>query len=84
MTQITIKVAQESFKHDTIPGIEFFALKQITYRFADYCRIEYVREPYEIESFELEFTQNDYIEDEWNKNLDHATVKIVALRDSSG
>lgn len=80
VSQITPKEAREIFEHDTIPETEFSALKQITYRFADYCRTGYVREPHEIESFELDFTQNDYIEDERNKNLDHTTAKIVALR----
>lgn len=39
-----------------------------------------LREPHEFESFESDFTKNDYIEDERNKNLDHTTAKIVALR----
>ena len=84
VSQITLKEAREIFEHDTIPENEFFALKQITYRFADFCRTGYVREPHEIESFELDFTQNDYIEDERNKNLDHTTAKIVALRTRMG
>ena len=84
VSQITLKEAREIFEHDTIPENEFFALKQITYRFADYCRTGYVREPHEIESFELDFTQNDYIEDERNKNLDNTTAKIVALRTRMG
>lgn len=84
LSQITLKEAREIFEHDTIPESEFFALKQITYRFADYCRTGYVREPHEIESFELDFTQGDYVEDEQNKNLDHTPAKIVALRTRMG
>jgi len=80
VSQITPKEAREIFECDTIPENEFFALKQITYRFADYCRTGYVREPHEIESFELDFTQSDYVEDERNKNLDNTPAKIVALR----
>lgn len=84
LSQITLKEAREIFEHDTIPENEFFELKQITYRFADYCRTGYVREPHEIESFELDFTQGDYVEDERNKNLDHTPAKIVALRTRMG
>lgn len=84
LSQITLKEAREIFEHDTIPESEFFALKQITYRFADYCRTGYVREPHEIESFELDFTKSDYVEDEQNKNLDHTPAKIVALRTRMG
>lgn len=84
LSQITLKEAREIFEHDTIPENEFFELKQITYRFADYCRTGYVREPHEIESFELDFTQGDYVEYERNKNLDHTPAKIVALRTRMG
>lgn len=79
-TQITLKEARDIFEHDTIPENEFFLLKQITYRFVDYCHTGYVREPHEIESFELDFTHGDYVEDEKNKQLDHTPAKIVALR----
>lgn len=80
VSKITHKEAREIFDHDTIPENEFSALKKIAYRFADYCRTGYVREPHEIESFELDFTKGDYVENERNKNLDHTTAKIVALR----
>lgn len=80
LSQITWKEAKEIFERDTIPEAESSALKEITFRFADYCRTGYVREPHEIESFELDFTQDDYVEDERNKKLDNTTAKIVALR----
>lgn len=80
ISQITMKEAREIFEHDTIPETEFFDLRKITYRFADYCRTGYVRVPHEIDSFELDFTKSDYAEDERNQNLDHTSAKIVALR----
>lgn len=84
LSLITYKDVKEIFEHDTVPESEFVALKQITYRFADCCHTGYVREPHEIESFELDFTKGDYVEDERNKNLDHTTAKIVALRTRVG
>lgn len=74
------KEVHEIFERDTIPENEAFLLKQIMYRFVDYCSTGYVREPHEVADFVLNFSDGDYIDNESTQNLEGTEAKIVALR----
>lgn len=77
VSSINAKEIKDILKRDVIPENKSFVLKQIFYRFADYCRNGYVRVPH-IAEFVLDFSQGDYIDN--NKGLDGTTAKITALR----
>ena len=77
---VKIKEVHEIFERDTIPENEAFLLKQIMYRFVDYCSTGYVREPHEVADFVLDFSDSDYIDNESTQNLEGTEAKIVALR----
>ena len=77
---VKIKEVHEIFERDTIPENEAFLLKQIMYRFVDYCSTGYVREPHEVADFALSFSDGDYIDNEFTQNLEGTKAKIVALR----
>lgn len=77
---IKINEVHEIFEKDTIPENEAFVLKQIMYRFVDYCNNGYVREPHEVSDFVLDFSDGDFIDNESIQNLDGTSAKIVALR----
>lgn len=77
---VSQKEIRDIFEQDTIPESEYFILKQICFRFADYCRNGFVREPHHIPSFVVDFSQGNYVDCEENSNLDGTTAKIVALR----
>ena len=74
---ITAKEIREILEKDTIPENEFAAIKQIAYRFVDFCRNGYIREPHTADCV-LDFSQGDYIDN--NNNLDETTAKVTALR----
>ena len=80
LTQIQAKEVRDIFEKDTIPESEYQILKQIAYRFADYCSAGYVRVPHEIPEFILDFSKGEYVDDESNRELDGTSAKIVALR----
>lgn len=77
---VKAKEILDIFERDTIPENEFFLLKQIMYRFVDYCGNGYVREPHEVSDFVLDFSEGDYIDNEATQKLDGTDAKIVALR----
>lgn len=79
-TAVKLKEIREIFERDTIAEKESFILKQIMYRFADYCSTGYVREPHLIPEFVLDFSGGDYVDNESTRNLDGTEVKLVALR----
>ena len=80
LTQIKAKEVRDIFEKDTIPESEYQILKQIAYRFVDYCSAGYVRVPHEIPEFVLDFSKGEYVDDESNRELDGTIAKIVALR----
>ncbi|MDE7177979.1 MAG: DEAD/DEAH box helicase [Lachnospiraceae bacterium] len=80
LTQIKAKEVRDIFEKDTIPENEYQILKQIAYRFVDYCSAGYVRVPHEIPEFVLDFSKGEYVDDESNRELDGTSAKIVALR----
>ncbi len=80
LTQIQAKEVRDIFEKDTIPENEYQILKQIAYRFVDYCTAGYVRVPHEIPEFVLDFSKGEYVDDESNRELDGTSAKIVALR----
>jgi len=80
LTQIKAKEVRDIFEKDTIPENEYQILKQIAYRFVDYCSTGYVRVPHEIPEFVLDFSKGEYVDDESNRELDGTSAKIVALR----
>lgn len=77
LSGVTAKEIRNILERDTIPENEFFTLKQIAYRFVDFCRNGYVRVPHTAD-FTLDFSRGDYIDN--NRDLDGTTVKITALR----
>lgn len=80
LTQIKAKEVGDIFEKDTIPENEYQILKQIAYRFVDYCNAGYVRVPHEISEFILDFSKGEYVDAESNRELDGTSAKIVALR----
>lgn len=80
LTQIKAKEVRDIFEKDTIPENEYQILKQIAYRFVDYCNAGYVRVPHEISEFILDFSKGEYVDAESNRELDGTSAKIVALR----
>lgn len=80
LTQIKAKEVSDIFEKDTIPENEYQILKQIAYRFVDYCNAGYVRVPHEISEFILDFSKGEYVDAESNRELDGTSAKIVALR----
>lgn len=80
LTQIKAKEVRDIFEKDTIPENEYQILKQIAYRFVDYCNAGYVRVPHEISEFILNFSKGEYVDAESNRELDGTSAKIVALR----
>lgn len=80
LTQIKAKEVRDIFEKDTIPENEYQILKQIAYRFVDYCNDGYVRVPHEISEFILDFSKGEYVDAESNRELDGTSAKIVALR----
>ncbi|MEY8428344.1 helicase-related protein [Lachnospiraceae bacterium 46-15] len=80
LTQIKAKEVRDIFEKDTIPENEYQILKQIAYRFVDYCNAGYVRVPHEISEFILDFSKGEYVDVESNRELDGTSAKIVALR----
>lgn len=79
-SRVTPQEIRSIFERDTIPESEFRSLENISYRFADYCRMGHVRVPHEVPEFTLDFSCGDYLDNELNSNLDGTTAKIVALR----
>lgn len=77
ISAIAAKEIREIIERDTIPENEFLKIKQIVYRFADFCRNGYVRVPHRAE-FRLDFSHSDYIDN--NRELDGTTAKVTALR----
>lgn len=77
LSSINAKEIREIIERDTIPENEFFIIKQILYRFADFCRNGFVRVPHMAE-FTLDFSQGDYIDN--NREIDDTTAKVTALR----
>jgi len=77
LSSINAKEIRGIVERDTIPENEFFAVKKILYRFADFCRSGFVREPH-TETFTLDFSQGDYIDS--NREIDGTTAKVTALR----
>lgn len=80
LTQIKAKEVRDIFEQDTIPENEYQILKQIAYRFVDYCNAGYVRVPHEISEFILDFSKGEYVDAKSNRELDGTSAKIVALR----
>ncbi len=80
LTQIKAKEVRDIFEKDTIPENEYQILKQIAYRFVDYCNAGYVRVPHEISEFILDFSKGEYVDAKSNRELDGTSAKIVALR----
>lgn len=80
LTQIKAKEVRDIFEKDTVPENEYQILKQIAYRFVDYCNAGYVRVPHEISEFILDFSKGEYLDVESNRELDGTSAKIVALR----
>lgn len=80
LTQIKAKEVRDIFEKDTIPENEYQILKQIAYRFVDYCNAGYVRVPHEISEFILDFSKGEYVDSEPSRELDGTSAKIVALR----
>lgn len=80
LTPIKAKEVRDIFEKDTIPENEYHILKQIAYRFVDYCNAGYVRVPHEIPEFVLDFSKGEYVDDKSNSELDGTSAKIVALR----
>ncbi len=78
------KEIRDIFEKDTIPEDEFFILKQIMYRFVDYCSAGYVREPHIVPDFVLDFSDGDYVDNEKTQKLDGTEAKLVALRKKLG
>ena len=78
--KIKLKDVHRIFEADTIPEDEALQLKQIMYRFVDYCNAGYVREPHDVPDFVLNFSKGDYIDGKDNDNLDGTNAKITALR----
>jgi len=77
---VKIKEIREIFEKDTIPENEAPLLKQIMYRFVDYCTTGYVREPHKIPDVVLDFSVSDYVDAEQTQMLDGTEAKLVALR----
>lgn len=77
ISAISAKEIREIIERDTIPENEMSEIKQIVYRFVDFCKNGYVRVPHSAE-FVLDFTQGDYIDN--NSELDGTTAKVTALR----
>lgn len=77
VSSINKKEIMDILKRDTIPENEFFAMRQVAYRFADFYRNGYVRVPHTAD-FTLDFSHGDYIDD--NKKLDGTTAQVTALR----
>ena len=77
LSMVTGREVRDIFERDTILENESYTLKQIAYRFVDFCRNGYVRVPHEID-FTLDFSQGNYTDN--NKELDGTTAKITALR----
>lgn len=77
VSPITVKEIKEILEKETILDTNFSEIKQIAYRFADFCRNGYVRVPHMAE-FTLDFSDKDYIDD--NKELEGTTANVTALR----
>ncbi|HBV96667.1 MAG: helicase [Peptococcaceae bacterium BICA1-7] len=77
LSSTNAKEIREILERDTIPENEFFVVKKILYRFADFCRNGFVRVPHTAE-FKLDFSQGDYIDG--NREIDDTTAKVTALR----
>lgn len=77
LSSINAKEIREILERDTIPENGFFVVKQILYRFADFCRNGFVRVPHTAE-FTLDFSQSDYVNS--NREIDDTTAKVTALR----
>ena len=58
---VKIKEVHEIFERDTIPENEAFLLKQIMYRFVDYCSTGYVREPHAVSYTHLTLPTNSLV-----------------------
>lgn len=77
LSRMTVKEIRDILERDTIPENEFSSIKQIAYRFADFCRNGFVRVPHKAE-FILDFSQGDFIDN--NTEIDGTTAKITALK----
>lgn len=78
MSAVTMKEVRDIFEKDTIPENEYAILKQMAYRFVDFCRNGYVRVPHDDITFVLDFSQRDYIDGDWDN--DETTAKLTAFR----
>lgn len=77
ISAVTGKEIRDIFERGTILENEFSTIKQIAYRFVDFCRNGYVREPHTVD-FILDFSKGEYIDQ--NRELDGTYAKITALR----
>lgn len=77
---VKVKDIRDIFEKDSIPENEAGIMRQIMYRFADYCSTGFVREPHKIDEFVLDFSGGDYAAPDQTRNLDGTTAKLVALR----
>lgn len=77
ISKVTAKEIRDIIESDTIPENEIFQIKQVSYRFVDFCRNGYVRVPHTTD-FTLDFSHGDYIDN--IRDLDGTTAKITALR----
>jgi len=77
LSRMTVKEIRGILERDTIPENEFAAIRQIAYRFSDFCRNGFVRVPHKAD-FTLDFSQGDFIDS--NREIDGTSVKIAALR----
>lgn len=74
---ISVKEIREIIERDTIPEKEFMEIKQIVYKFCDFCRNGYVRVPHH-QDFTLEFLSGDYTDN--NIAINGTATKVTALR----
>lgn len=68
------------FEKDSIPENDIVTLKNIMYRFADYCKCGYVREPHSVRDYKIEFCDGNFVNEEMSSGLDGINAKMVALR----
>jgi hypothetical protein len=76
LSSVTAIEIRDIFERDSIPENDIF-IKQIAYRFVDFCRKGYVRVPHTVD-FTIDFSKSDYVDN--NRELDGTTAKITALR----
>ena len=77
---VKAKEIRDIFEKDSIPEAEAGTMRQIMYRFVDYCSTGFVREPHKIDDFTLDFSNSNYTAPDQTRNLDGTTAKLVALR----